>query len=85
MLTPRARFSTLPLRPHAQAFVPRRVFVMAMARSESLESKCVGPADATMTQTLSRIMKMDDEKFAGKYVTMKAVLRYGVVSSAILG
>ena len=57
---------------------------MAMARSESLESKCVGPADATMTQTLSRIMKMDDEEFTEKYVTMKAVLRYGVVSSAIL-
>ena len=55
-----------------------------MSRSEQLESERVGPVDATMTQTLSRIMKMDDEEFTEKYVTMKAMTRYGVISSAVL-
>ena len=30
------------------------------------------------------IMGIGDEEFDGKYVTVKAVARYGVVSSAIL-
>ena len=76
MLTPRARFSSLPLRPHAQALVPRRVFVKdhGPIRESRVEVRRPGRRydDA---QTLSRIMKMDDEDFAEKYVTMKAVLR----------
>ena len=55
-----------------------------MSRSEQLESERVGPVDATMTQTLSRIMNVDGDEFDDKYVTMKAKIRYGAISSAIL-
>ena len=55
-----------------------------MSRSEQLESERVGPVDAAMTQTLSRIMNVDGEEFDDKYVTMKAKIRYGAISSAIL-
>ena len=37
-----------------------------------------------MAQTLARIMGMDGEEFDEKYVTVKAMTRYGVISSAVL-
>ena len=50
--------------------MPRRVFVRIMSRSEQLESEGVGPVDATMAQTLSRVMSVDGEEFDDKYVTI---------------